>query len=35
MIFGAEMPFASKVVVAPKVGFLPQKSFCILIAIAD
>jgi len=27
--------FASKVVVAPKVGFLPQKSFYILIAFAD
>ena len=27
--------FASKVVVAPKVGFLPQKSFHILIAFAD
>ncbi len=35
MIFGVEMPFAPKVVVAPKVGFLSQKSYCILIAIAD
>jgi hypothetical protein len=27
--------FASKVVVAPKVGFLPQKSFRIVIPFAD
>ena len=27
--------FASKVLVAPKVGFLPQKSFHILIAVVD
>ena len=29
------MQFAPKVDVAPKVGFLPQKSFHILIAFAD
>jgi len=30
MIFGAEIQLASKVVVAPRVGFPPQKSFHIL-----
>jgi hypothetical protein len=35
LIFGAKVQFASKVLVAPKVGFLPQKSFHHLIELAD